>query len=124
MYLLVQFVTASYGFNVVATRGQQGMKVASFFSDHSHSSIKHDNCSSDRLSIAVSHYSVHPFVDLEDQTRELRYSEMKMVGKICQCHCRMCVLLQPTCSAEASCSQPTALPAGQQEGTNSSQCTQ
>lgn len=65
MYLLVQFVTVSYGFNVVAARGQQSMKVASFLSKHSHSSIKHDDRSSDRLSVAVFHYSVHPFVDLE-----------------------------------------------------------
>lgn len=64
MYLLVQFVTASYGFDVVAARRQQGMKVASFFSEHSHSSIKHDDRSGNRLSIAVFHNSVHPFVDL------------------------------------------------------------
>lgn len=63
-HLLVQFVTASYGFNVVAARSQQGMKVASFFSEHSHSSIKHDHRSGDGLSVAVFHYSVHPFVDL------------------------------------------------------------
>lgn len=65
VYLLVQFVTASYGFDVVAARCQQCVKVASFFGEHSHSSIQHDDRSGDRLPIAVSHYSVHPFVDLE-----------------------------------------------------------
>lgn len=66
MYLLVHFVTISYGFNVVAARSQQCMKVASFRSEDSHSSIKHDDRPGDRLSAAVSHYSVHPFVDLEE----------------------------------------------------------
>lgn len=62
---MVQFVTASDGFNVVAARRQQCVKVASFFREHSHSSVQHDDRSSDRLPIAVSHYSVNPFVDLE-----------------------------------------------------------
>lgn len=68
-YLLVQFVTISYGFNVVVPGSQQCMKVASFSGEDSHSSIEHDHRSSDWLSIAVSHYSVHPFVDLEEWSK-------------------------------------------------------
>lgn len=45
------------------------MKVASFRSEDSHSSIKHDDRPGDRLSTAVSHYSVHPFVDLEERSK-------------------------------------------------------